>query len=157
MLPIVREINTKVEQAWMSPPKDMARMNARRGAKGSNLTIAVYAQGDTNSAAYYLYMVYTMATEKRGNLETLKDLASAFCSFLGIRFQEYYHMEDAELLSMRTALAIKDVGTHEELAEVLQAIQHYYGQLAYWIDLAIPWSELSVEHARIMKRRERGT
>lgn len=150
MLPIVREINTKVDKAFLTPPRDMERLKTRKGAKGSNLTICVYVQGDTNNANYHLYSIYNMAVAQKGDLETLKALASEFCSFIGVRFHDYYGMVDSEILSMRAANAILQVDNFEDLAEIIKAIQHYYGMLAYWIDFMIPWAPLSKMHNELL-------
>lgn len=150
MLPIVKEINTKVEKAFLKPPRDLDRLKTRKGAKGSNLTICVYVQGDTNNAAYYLYTLYSMAKAHKGDLETLKDLASSYISFIGVRFHDYYGMVDSEILSMRTALEVSKVDNYDDYAEIVCAIQHYYSLIAYWIDMIIPWAPLSKLHNEIL-------
>lgn len=148
---LIREINSRLKDAQINPPADIQRMLERKGAKNQNFTINVYAQGDTNAMAYFMFILYTYAKEEKGDLETLKNLASDFLSFQGNRFKEYYKMWDSLKVSMDSALAFKDIRTNEEFCQLARAVQSYFGQLAYWIDLVIPWEELGQAHTRIMQ------
>jgi hypothetical protein len=152
MKDIVREIEAHVKRNWLRQPEDIECMKKRKGPKGQNLSIYIYVQGDTNSTAYFLYMLYSKAKERKGDLETLKSIAGELLSFQGLRFKDYYHMPDSEMLSMRAAVAVKDAETYEDFAEIVIAIQRYYGQLSYWVDLTIAWSELGKEHQKIENR-----
>lgn len=151
---LIREINSRLKDARIDPPADIERMLERKGAKGQNLTINVYAQGDTNAMAYFMFILYTYAKEEKGDLDTLKNLASDFLAFQGNRFKEYYKMWDSLKVSMDSALAFKDVKDKEEFCALARAVQSYFGQLAYWVDLVMPWDELGQEHARIMKEHD---
>jgi hypothetical protein len=121
------------------------------GPKSQNLTVCIYTHGDTNSAAYFLYMLYSFGVQKKGDLATLKKIAAELLSFQATRFKVYYKMDDSEAISLQTAEAVKTAETYEEFAEIVKAIQLYYGQLSYWVDLAIPWSELAKEYTKIEK------
>ena len=148
---LIREINSRLKDAQFRRPTDIDRMLARKGARGQNFTINMYCQGDTNAMAYFMFILYTYAKEDRGDLETLKNLASDFLSFQGNRFKEYYQMWDSLKVSMDSALAFKDIRTNAEFCELARAVQSYFGQLAYWVDLVMPWDEMSKAHTALMQ------
>ncbi len=151
---LIREIKARINDGWVDQPEDIDLLLERKGAKNQNLTIDVYAQGDTNAMAYFLFILYSYAKEEKGDLETLKNLASELLSFQGNRFKEYYKMPDSLALSMRAAVAFKDVKTYADYCELSRAVQCYFGQMSYWVDLVIPWNELGEEHKRIMEEKK---
>lgn len=71
-----------------------------------------------------------------------------------MRVKNYYSMENTHALSMRGAVLVRQTKSFAELAEMLRAIQRYYGQLAYWIDFSIPWKGLSDEYDVLMKAKK---
>jgi hypothetical protein len=147
---VIAEIAKYNEATWLGDSKDIDNMLLRKGAKGSNLTIDVYAMGDTNAAAYLLFMIYRMADEKRGDLETLKELTKRFFGFQANRFVNYYHMKESHDLTKRLEEVVMQAASYEEFSSLIKAAQRFFGQLAYRIDLVIPWSELCKVHNDLM-------
>lgn len=150
MYELVRELEAYSNEMWLNQPKDIDRMLSRNGACGSNFTIIMFARTDAQSASNTLYQLYSLAQSEEGDLETLRRFSAELLSFLGMRVKNYYSMDTTHVLSLRSAVLVRQAKTYQELAEILRAIQRYYGQLAYWIDFAMPWKGLSEEYDRLI-------
>lgn len=150
MSEFVREIESKLAEMWTEHPADIDRMLERKGAHGSNFTIVMFVKTDTQSAANLLYQLYSLSKKEQGDLFTIQKFAADFLSFMGMRFKNYYLMEDTHTLSMKAAVLIRQTKDFQETAELLRAVQRYFNQMAYWVDFSIPWKELSDEHAALM-------
>ena len=151
MSEFVKIVESKVQEMWIDHPADIDRMLARKGACGSNFTIVMYVKTDTQNAANFLYQLYALAKDEQGDLSTIQKMAGQFLSFMGMRFKNYYHMEDTHTLGMKAAVLVRQAEGFQETAELLRAVQRYFNLMAYWVDFSIPWKEMSDEHAALME------
>lgn len=150
MSEFVKIVEARTQEMWTEHPADIDRMLARRGAQGSGFTIVMFVKTDTQNAANLLYQLYSLTRDEQGDLPTLQKFAADFLSFMGMRFHNYYHMEDTHTLSMKAAVLIRQAAGYEQTARLLQAMQRYYNLMAYWVDFSIPWKEMSEEYAALM-------
>ena len=156
MSEFAKEIEARLSNMWENKPADIDSMLERKGAAGSNLTIVLFVKTDVHSAANMLYMLYNLAKSETGDLWTLQKFTADFLSFLGMRFKNYYLMDETHSLSLKAAVKIRDTRNYQEYAELVNAVQRYYGQLDYWVDFTIQWCELSKIHERLMKEGRGG-
>ena len=71
-------------------------------------------------------------------------------SFLADRIPRYFHFEDTANITKDVIHAIENCDKRDEVQEVVKAIQHYYCQLYFWIDLIMPWNEMGVAYAKAL-------
>lgn len=148
---LIMELEAHAQKMWTEKPDDIDRMLERKGACGSNLTIVSFVKMETQGAANILYMLYGLARQEEGDLETLKQIAIDYLVYLGDRFQNYYKMSDSYCVAMQAAVAAADIKEYSSFAQLIRAVQRYFGQLSYWVDFSIPWCDLSLKHAELMK------
>lgn len=150
MSEFIKELEAKVDGIWTAHPADIDRMLARRGAHGSNFTIVLFVKTDTQSAANLLYQLYSLTRSQEGDLATIQKFSADFLSFMGMRFKNYYLMNDTHTLSMKAAVLIRQTRNFQETADLLRAVQRYFNLMAYWVDFSVPWQALSETHAALM-------
>lgn len=148
---LIMELDANAQKMWTEKPADIDRMLRRKGARGSNLTIVAFVKMDTQGAANILYMLYGMACQQEGDLDTLKKIMIDYLVYLGDRFQNYYKMDDSYCVAMQAAVAAADLSDFGGFAQLARAVQRYFGQLSYWVDFSIPWHDLSIAHAELIK------
>ena len=150
MSEFIKIVDSKIEEMWVDHPADIDRMLARKGACGSNFTIVMFVKTDTQDAANFLYQLYSLAKAETGDLATIQKIAGHYLAFLGMRFKNYYHMEDTHTLGMKAAVLVRQTVTFEETAELIRALQRYFNLMAYWVDFAVPWKKMSDRYAELM-------
>lgn len=148
---LIMELEAAVNEMWTCKPADIDRMLERKGACGSGFTIVSFVKMETQGAANYLYMLYLMAMNKEGELETLKTILINYLMYLGDRFTDYYKMETSYSLSMRSAIEAANIKTHEDYSLLVRAVQRYFGQLSYWVDFSIPWKDMSKKYDEMIR------
>jgi hypothetical protein len=149
MKEVIEEIEAQNRKYWLGCPEDLRRMRKRIGAENQNFAVCVFGFGDMSSTAYFLYMLYNNANQRKVDLESLKTLACDWLSFQAGRCARYYNMTDSEAVTAKAIAALKEVRSYEDFSEIIKAIQHYYSQLSYWFDLELPWKELAEKYEEI--------
>ena len=139
------------KKIWtINKPKDVERMRTRLGANGQNYTINDYSVGVTNAIVDFLHSMRVTAQDKAADVKTLILATCNLLSFEASGFTRYYNLEDTSKLMEKTVDVLKkDVKTHKDFLEVIEALMRYLGKLNYWLDLEVPWKELADEYERL--------
>jgi hypothetical protein len=148
MSTIVKELTELGLKMQRERPADMDAMRKRMGARDQNASIAIYAYADIGVTASLLFQLEKSSLKDDYDLRTVVNVACDWLFFIADRIPRYYCFSDTAALITRTIEALRAAETREEVNKTLQAIQHYIGQLGFWIDLDIPWPELGVAYAK---------
>jgi hypothetical protein len=127
----------------LEKPADMKLLKARLGARGQNLSVLIYAAADTGALVECLSSIRATALEESSDLPTLISLTRKAASFWGSRFKRYYHLETLHNLVNEAIAVLDEVKTKEEFITLVQALASYVGKMNYWVDLEIPWGEIT--------------
>ena len=151
MKQLLKMLEEERKKIWTTnKPKDVERMRSRLGAKEQNYTITDYAVGGTNGIADFLHCMRLSAQDKDADVKTLILATCNLLSFEASSFVRYYNLEDTSKLMEKTVDVLKkDVKTHKDFLEVIEALMRYLGKLNYWIDLEMPWKELADEYEKL--------
>jgi hypothetical protein len=128
----------------------MDAMRKRMGARDQNASIALYAYADVGVTVDLLFYLEKGSLKDGYDLKTLVGIACDWLFFIADRIPRYYRFNDTAALTTRVIEELKAAQTVQEVHELLGAIQHYYGQLRFWIDLDIPWPQLGAAYASAM-------
>lgn len=156
MSELVMEIEAHVRDCWLNKAPDIDRMLERTGACGSHFTIVTFAKMDTQSAANILYMLYGDVLSDKGDMATYKRIIVEYLTSLANRLKNYYFMDDAYDVCMRSAVEAAEEENRAALAALVRAVQLYFGQLAYWVDFAIPWKGMSEKYTQLQAEHKNG-
>jgi hypothetical protein len=148
MNPIVQELREKGLAMQTKRPADMDAMRKRMGARDQNASIALYAYADVAATADVLFLLEKGSLKNDYDYKTVAKVACDWLFAAADRIPRYYRFNDTAEITMRTIEALKTASGREEVNEILQAIQHYYGQIRMWVDLDIPWADIGVAYAK---------
>ncbi|MDR1835172.1 MAG: hypothetical protein LBQ96_05150 [Fusobacteriaceae bacterium] len=148
MSDIVKELNERSQKMLAERPQDMDSMRKRMGARDQNASIAIYAYVDIGATADILYYWEKASLKEDYELSTLIKIVSDWMLFVADRIPRYYRFHETSALTVSAMEALKTVKTRAEAKELLKAIQHYYTELKFWIDLDIPWPEIGDAYAK---------
>lgn len=133
-------------------PNDITALNQKNKDIEKNFSVMILAYCDMEAADTSLFQLITMIQNHQGDLFTLKVMAHKIIDWNIGGFQSSYDMlEGANVLS-EAKQYIDICEGHKELGELLEVIHRYFITITYWIDLSIPWSELSKTHHKIKSK-----
>lgn len=147
---IVKELNDLSLKMQSERPEDMDTMRKRMGARDQNGSIAIYSYVDISTTADMLFYWEKASLKEDYDLTTVINMVGDWLVFLADRIPRYYRFNNMSALTTRAVEALKASKSREEVNAILQALQHYYAQLNFWIDLEIPWAALGVAYAQAM-------
>ena len=150
---LLTEINLALEKIWLDQPADIAKMLSRNVDNGKNFSVWTYCYGHTEALASVGYTYYLWGKQHKGELETIKTIATdEMHRYAGI-MKIYYYMDDMSGLLDKASEAYAQVESYEEFALLSQTLQHYLVQMSYWVDMSIPWDKVSAAFSQIMKEQ----
>ena len=147
---LLDEINERAAKMQTEAPEDLNRLRTRMGARNQNAAIAIYGYVDTGSTSCLLWQLEQNSLKEDYEFETLKKITADWLRFLVDRMPRYYHFEDTTRLTGEAADAILNCTAREDVHSIIKAIQHYYCQLYFWIDLTIPWNSIGIAYAKAL-------
>lgn len=151
MRDLLKEIQKETKKIWINKPEDINLMLVRKGPRGYNFTVCDYAAGATNAIVYFFHCI--RITLKKEETVDLKTLIALTCNLLNIeasRYRRYYNMRTSpELIEKVVDILRNKVKSVDEFSEILDTLTIYIGKLNYWLDLEVPWHELSVEYLKV--------
>ena len=142
------------DATWLDVPADIRRMLKKNLELDKNLATSCFAFGDTHNLKDDMWRLYRWGKEGAGDLDTLKMVGCERLSSEAKVFVDYYGFTDAAALLEHASKALAEAPDHEALSKVAYAIEHCLVGLHYWVDISIPWAELSPVHAKIIKGRD---
>jgi hypothetical protein len=151
MKQLLKELEEERKKIWtVNKPEDVDLMRIRLGTRDQNFSICTYAIGETNGVVDFLYCIRITAQQESVDVKTL---VAVTCNLLSLEVDRYrvsYNMLNAAKLVEKTVDVLKKkVKTNKEFIEVVEALMFYLGKLNYWLDLEMPWNELSIEYEKI--------
>lgn len=149
MKDLLQELEEARKSIWLTKPDEVERVRGRKGARGQNFSIMVYAEGDTRGVIDFLHSVRTTVKEENIDLKTMIAIAVNHLEFQANRFERYYDMVDLPGLMKKTSTGLKEVKDKEEYLRLIEAFMLYIGKINYWLDLEIPWSELAERYESV--------
>lgn len=149
MLDIVKEVEQYVHEHWLTEPQDMERFANRNIEQKRNFATTVLAYGDVEGSCFTLYTILSMMKQKSGDITTLKQMAIDNMEGNSEAWVTNYYFEDGPKLLKKSAEALKKSSDEQDIYDIIQAVQHYYVRMTYWLDDYIPWSKLSEVHHKI--------
>lgn len=154
MSQLIKEFEKYTSDAWINRPLDIDRLLERNNDTGRNFSAIVYANGFFDNTTITAYTYYLMANEGSDDFQTIKKILAGFICDTGVSLKTDYHMYDSHTLLMRAACAIYDIDNFKDLADLLKAVQCYLVRLFFWVDLCMPWNQLSSTYNEIRKEKE---
>lgn len=142
------------DEVWLERPQDIDRLLKKNLDIDKNLATCCFAFGTTSDVKDEAWRWYRWGKEGKGDLRTLAALASEFLRGQAQTFEVYFGFTDAASLLLSAASAMGSVTSHDELKRVSYELNHCMMLLHYWCDICIPWAELSLVHADLVRARE---
>lgn len=139
----VDELRSLWKSMLFTKPKDIERMRSRVGARGQNLSIVVYAMGDTSATVDVLYYLRLSIKAMGDNFKPFVDFACRYLESVASRAERYYLLFDLARITRKTIQHLENVQTAQEFLSLVEAYMLYVGKLNYWIDYEMPWDEKS--------------
>lgn len=143
MSDFARKANEALDQIWTSRPADIDRMVGRNFDTGRGFSAWAYAWGNLNNLGDLLYGYWLMVREGEGDLATLKLVAARQCRDYADMFSHMTHMADVEEMLLEAARAFETAQGRDAFAQDLRALQRYIVHMSFWVDIELPWAEVS--------------
>jgi cucumopine synthase-like protein len=143
MQALLERIKAARESIWLSQPADIARLKVRKGARNQGASAVLYAAMKLGPLVTFLNHMRGVAREGGVDLEAMKAITEPLLDFYADTYGGFYRMTDnAEIVCM-AKVALPDVKTLAEYAELTGELSSYIGRMDYWVDLLIPWANLA--------------
>ena len=151
----LQETQTAVEQAtqamWMEQPEDIVRMLRRNVEIQKNFSVWVSCNGRVDNFNSILYSFYTQMERGDGDVRFWCALLSHEMARYSQLLQNQYDMTDAAQILSLCSRAYEEIGNREQLLSLTRSALFYVAQLAYWVDMSIPWNKVSIAFSQIMR------
>lgn len=150
MSELLKELDKRIDTAWMVEPQDVRRMLKHNDDSGRNFAQWIYAYMDMSQLQEVLYQYYKIALGGTADLATMKTVASSAMNNVAANCRSA-KMEDLMSLLYRAASAVNGANDHEELAALLRKVQRYINVMFYAIDIALPWEGMCQAYNKLME------
>lgn len=139
----IQEIKNRTQAMWLDRPEDVSRMVGRNYETGKAFSCWAYCWGYLSNLCNELYMIFNFAKTGQGDLETHKLLLATRSRNYAGSFIACGHMRDCADTLKLAADAFDKVEDHAQLATLCRTLQRYLLQLSWWVDMELPWAEVS--------------
>lgn len=150
--PFARQLQEVCAENHLKRPEDIQLLMKYKGAKGQNCPVAIFSYIDVSSTANLLRQWELAVKNSVVELESVKCICCDWLGYLADRYPRYYHFVQATELTGKAVEAIRASEDRQSVYEILFELQRYYMQLKYWIDLTLPWKEMSAAYALAMEQ-----
>lgn len=150
MSELLKELDRRIEAAWMVEPQDVRRMLKHNDDSGRNFAQWVYSYMDMSQLQEVLYQLYKIALGGTADLATLKTVSCSVMNNVAANSRSS-KMEDMMSVLYRASSAASGAKDHAELAALLRKVQRYVNVMFYAIDLALPWDGMCKAYNELMK------
>lgn len=137
------KIGDATQAIWLDRPADVDRMVGRNFDTGKEFSVWAYSWGYLSNLGDLMYEYFQVGNAGEGDLATLKMLAARQCRRYAESFEHSAHMSDCYTLLREAAEGFEAVGSHEAFAKLARTLQRYLMQLSFWVDIELPWAEVS--------------
>jgi hypothetical protein len=139
----LEEVTRERQRIWLSEPEEIKKARKLRGTYGNRYVHFEYFRGDLHGCADALsYMIGSLRNEKI-DFATLKIITDRCLEFYLRRMREWYKQHTIEGLLRQVQGVLVNVESKDEYKQLMEELLRYVGKMSYWVDLAIPWLELS--------------
>lgn len=150
MSELMKELDRRIEAAWMVEPQDVRRMLKHNDDMGRNFAQWVYSYMDMSQLQEVLYQYYKICLGGNADLDTMKSVACSAMNNVAANSRSS-KMEDLMSILYRASSAANGAKDLNELAALLRKVQRYINVMFYAIDLAIPWEGMCQAYNKLMK------
>ena len=155
----VTEAKVAIEEAtkaiWLEQPEEIRRMLQRNVEINKNFSVWTSCNGRVESLNASLYSYYVQIEKGEAELSFWKRLLSAEMKNYGQIMDSFYYMGETARLLKLCAQAYECVENREQLLSLTESLLFYSAQIAYWVDMSIPWDAVSDAFAQIMKEQKK--
>ena len=141
---LIAKIAEATQSIWTERPEDVDRMIGRNYETGKEFSVWAYSWGYLSNLGDLMYEYFQVGNAGEGDLETLKFLAARQCRRYSGSFEHSAHMSDTYTLLLEAAEGFERVGSHAEFAKLARTLQRFVMQMSFWVDIELPWAEVSV-------------
>lgn len=140
---LVTTLHDATQSIWLERPADIDRMVGRNYNTGKEFSVWAYSWGYLSNLGDLMYEYFQVGNAEEGDLTTLKFLAARQCRRYAESFEHSAHMSDCYTLLRSAAEGFETVASHAEFAQLARTLQRYLMQLSFWVDIELPWAEVS--------------
>lgn len=140
---LLEKIGGATLEMWLDRPQDVGRMVGRNYATGKEFAVWAYCWGYLGNLGDWLYSLHGISEKREGDVGTLGLLYAQRCREYASIFRATGHMEDLASLLEDAAVGFESAKAHEELSQLSRTLQRYVMQLSFWVDIELPWAEVS--------------
>ena len=150
MSELMKELERRIEAAWMVEPQDVRRMLSHNTDEDRNFSQWVYAYMDLWQLMNVLYSFYKICLGGKADLDTMKATSNAVIGTVAANCKSC-KMEDTMSVLYRSMSAVNGCSDLVELAKLLREVQRFVNIMFYNVDLALPWDGMSKASVELQK------
>lgn len=139
----IQELSAYLDTLWIDVPSDIEELRKRNRVDGLNYGVVTLAYCDMEAADATLYQLICMVIEKKGDLETIKTMAKHVINWNAGGMASSYDMAKGSALLSDAITHIDACQDFDTLETLLRLLHRFFIHMTYWIDLILPWAELS--------------
>lgn len=138
---IINEIETRIYEIWENPPSEIDNLKQTKHC-GQSFTVVI------NAFHLILYLASTLWAIRQNavsgvSIESLKTTSKSIINGYPKFLLESFGLRETAKLLYKTSEAIDRVSDVSDFIEIFDYLCPYLNKMHHWIDLLIPWYELS--------------
>ncbi|MEG0958910.1 MAG: hypothetical protein RSC93_09490 [Erysipelotrichaceae bacterium] len=139
----INEMKEYNELIRLNMPKDIDNLMNRNRDVEKNYGVMVLAYCDFEAADAAIFQLIEIAQDQHADLTTLKMVASHIIDWNIGGFKSSYNLYEGARLLIKGKEYLSNCSTMKEFVDLLEVMHRYFITITYWIDLKLPWAELS--------------
>lgn len=146
-------LDRATKDIWLEQPEDIRRMLRRNVEIEKNFSVWVSCNGRIDNFNAILYSWYTQMERGDGDVRFWQSLLSFEMDRYSQLMRNQYDMVDAAHILEVCARGYAGAETMDQLLALTRSALFYVAQLAYWVDMSIPWDKISTAFSQIMREQ----
>ena len=139
----LQELSAYLDTLWIEMPSDIVEIRKRNRVDGLNYGVVSLAYCDMEAADATIYQLICMVIAKQGDLATIIMMAKNVMNWNSGGMSGSYDMAKGCALLTEASTMIDQCSDFESLETLLRLLHRFFIHMTYWLDLIMPWAELS--------------
>ena len=149
----VQRLSEETRRIWKKESTDVEKLvKCRRGHLDFRFATTMMGEGELRVLAEEFWHLRETAKREGTDVRTLQVLGTILLTRKAGRVKAWFHMDNLSSLLEQAGQALKGDLSREEYITLIEELCLYVGRLAWWIELDIPWNDLSTFYESIIRK-----
>lgn len=146
----LEKIREKIDDMRGKRPEEVTKLRRAPGALNNKGGVLMSIEAESRFLVQDLFVLRKTAKSGNVDLESLKTITLALLNSKQA-WQKSYKLQETVAIMKNCVDALGYVNDFAEYVELLDALRQYMNLWNYWLDLQIPWYELTKTYERVLE------